>query len=104
VFYCRGVSLATDADRIRLAWLTGAASRHAAMALAGRADGDDAAVAELRGLATGRADLLAQVARTATSKGDAKIPYDVQVGQEVARLCSLALRLDERPAALHGDH
>jgi hypothetical protein len=47
-----------QADRILIARLTGIARRHARL---GELDGEAAAVAELRELAAGRADLLAEV-------------------------------------------
>jgi hypothetical protein len=81
---------AQDPDRIVTAWLTGIARRHASRMLASTGGDERAAITELQETARGRADLLAGVAATAVSTADAQIPYSVELGQEVARLCEMA--------------
>lgn len=76
-----------QADRILVAQLTGEA-RHRARWRALTEDEEAAALAELRALAGGRADLLAQVAGIfeGTSEGEPDEP----LARSAARLCRLA--------------
>jgi hypothetical protein len=79
----------TDADRLIVARLTGIAGRHARR---GALDVDQAAaaVAELREVAGGRADLLAEVAGIALGTSEVRGPeYEVQA-RGVADLCRAA--------------
>jgi hypothetical protein len=76
-----------DADRIVVAQLTGEA-RHRARWRPLTGDEEAAALAELRALAAGRADLLAQVAGIfeGTSEGEPDKP----LARSAARLCRMA--------------
>lgn len=76
-----------QADRILIARLTGTARRHARLSEL-TADGEAAAVAELRELAAGRADLLAEVAGIKAGATEGK--HDESWGQQASRLCRLA--------------
>ena len=78
-----------DRDRLLAARLTGIARRHAR---SGAPDEDDkaAAVAELRDVADGRADLLAEVAGLALGTSEARGAEYVAMGQAVADLCRAA--------------
>ena len=77
----------SDRDRILVAELTGTARHHARWRELAQ-DEQDAAVTELRELAGGRADLLAQVAGIfeGTSEGDLDEPR----ARQAAHLCRLA--------------
>jgi hypothetical protein len=76
-----------QADRIRVAQLTGEA-RHRARWRSLTGDEESAAVAELHALASGRADLLAEVAGIfeGTSEGE----LDEPLARQAAQLCRLA--------------
>ena len=76
-----------DSDRILVAQLTGTARHHARWRELTQ-DEQDAAVTELRELAGGRADLLAQVAGIfeGTSDGELDEPF----ARQAAQLCRLA--------------
>ena len=76
-----------DSDRILVAELTGTARHHARWRELAR-DEQDAAVAELRELAGGRADLLAQVA--GIFEGASEGELDEPLARQAARLCRLA--------------
>jgi len=78
-----------DADRMLTAKLTGIARRHARW---GDLDDDQAAaaVAELREVADGRADLLAEVAGISLGASEARGPGYEALGQAVAELCRAA--------------
>src|SRR5260370_31128055 len=88
-----------DRDRILVAQLTGTAGHHAKWReLTG--DEEAAAVTELRELADGRADLLAEVAGIfeGTSEGELSEP----IARQCARLCHMAGADPEAiPAWLH---
>jgi hypothetical protein len=77
------------ADRLPAARLTGICMRHARW---GNLTDDQAAaaVAELREVAGGRADLLAEVAGIAIGTSEARGPEYATLGQAVAELCRLA--------------
>jgi|SRR5580698_1198746 hypothetical protein len=77
----------SQADRILIAQLSGEAKRHARWRYLTEAE-EAAAVAELRALAAGRADLLAEVAGIyeGTSEGQPSEPHD----RQAAMLCRLA--------------
>jgi len=79
--------LGADPDRLLVAEITGEA-RHRARWRPLTAEGEAAAVAELRALAGGRADLLAQVAGIfeGTSEGEPDEP----LARSAARLCRMA--------------
>jgi hypothetical protein len=77
------------ADRLTVARLTGIARRHARWG-ALTEDRAAAAVAELREVAEGRADLLAEVAGLALGTSEARGPEYAAMGQAVADLCRLA--------------
>jgi hypothetical protein len=74
----------TSADRLRVAELTGEA-RHRAKWRPLTADEHDAAVAELRELAHGRADLLAEVA--GLFEGCHEGELDEPLARQAAQLC-----------------
>ena len=76
-----------QADRILIARLTGIARRHARLGEL-TADGEAAAVAELRELTAGRADLLAEVA--GIEAGATEGEHDEAWGRQASRLCRLA--------------
>jgi hypothetical protein len=88
------MTLAQDHDRIIVAWLSGIARRHASYKLSARHPYDETeAVRELRETANGRDDLLESVAATPVSKSDEQIPYYIELRQEIARLCRLAVTI-----------
>ena len=79
----------SQADRLLVAELFGEARHHAGWRDL-TADEEAAAVAALRKLAAGRADLLAEVAGLSLGTSEGKgLEYAVR-GQTVARLCRLA--------------
>jgi len=75
------------ADRILIAQLTGAARHHVGWRELTEAE-EAAAVAELRELAAGRADLLAQVAGLAEGFSDGEL--DEPLARQAAQLCRKA--------------
>lgn len=76
-----------DPDRILVAQLTGTARHHARWRELAQ-DEQDAAVTELRELAGGRADLLAQVAGIFEGASDGEL--DEPLARQAAQLCRLA--------------
>ena len=76
-----------DPDHILVAELTGTARHHARWREQAQ-DEQDAAVTELRELATGRADLLAQVAGIFEGASDGDL--DEPLARQAAHLCRLA--------------
>src|SRR5436309_15378855 len=74
-------------DRIRVAWLTGTAKHHARWREL-TADERAAAVAELRELAGGRGDLLAEVAGILEGASEGEL--DEPLARQAAVLCWLA--------------
>jgi hypothetical protein len=74
-------------DRILVAELTGTARHHARWRELAQ-DEQDAAVTELRALAGGRADLLAEVAGIFEGASDGEL--DEPLARQAARLCRLA--------------
>jgi hypothetical protein len=106
-FYCRCVSRRNDVsgesararDRLILAELSGVTMRH--MPLSGAyPQGEDAAVAEVRAVARGRADLLAQLAGTYLGLSVTQ-PVDQLAAQLVAQ-ASLAARAGANMDAVAG--
>jgi hypothetical protein len=77
----------TAADRIRLAWMSGIARRHCAR---GVIDDLDAALAELRETAEGRADLLAEHAGVSLGIAEAGIDIMAPIYRAEAKLCIAA--------------
>jgi hypothetical protein len=78
---------APDSDRILVAQLTGTARHHARWRELTQ-DEQDAAVTELRELAGGRADLLAQVAGIFEGASDGEL--DEPLARQAGQLCRLA--------------
>jgi hypothetical protein len=78
---------APAADRLLVAQLTGTARHHARWRDL-TADEQDAAVADLRDLAAGRSDLLAQVA--GIFEGASEGRHDEPLARQAAALCRLA--------------
>jgi hypothetical protein len=76
-----------DSDRILVAELTGTARHHARWRELAQ-DEQDAAVTELRELAGGRADLLAEVAGIFEGASDGEL--DEPLARQAAQLCLLA--------------
>ena len=76
-----------DPDRILVAQLTGTARHHARWRELAQ-DEQDAAVTELRELAGGRADLLAEVAGIFEGASDGEL--DEPLARQAAHLCRLA--------------
>jgi hypothetical protein len=77
----------TEADRIRLAWLSGITRRHCARGLI---DDRDAAVDEMRECAEGRADLLAELAGLSLGFAEAGIDIMGPIYRAEAELCIAA--------------
>lgn len=79
----------TDHDRLLIARLDGIARRHARWGAATEAE-KTAGVAELREIAKGRSDLLAEVAGLAIGTTEAKGHEYRALGQAIAGLCRAA--------------